>query len=160
MQFEELRYVCLEAAVDLVRQHGRPVAPAVVLPGPDRTRVVRLEGFPDNDDERHAYLERFARSEISDAGVPCWGFVSEATTEEADVLMVAFGARLHRPHVTASAFDEDGLPDEFIPSEEVDRDALPFLHPLQLAVDALAAIERDADASPDAQRDVLGITEG
>ncbi|MDX1510617.1 MAG: hypothetical protein R3249_04675 [Nitriliruptorales bacterium] len=159
MQFEELRYICLEAAVDLVRQHGRPVAPSIVLPGPDRTRVVRLEGFPDTDEERHVYLERFAASEITEAGVPCWGFVSEATTEQAEVLMVAFGARLHRPHVTASAFDDNGLPEEFIPSEEVDRDALPFLHPLQLAVDALAAIQRDADATPGVGEDVLGITE-
>ena len=160
MQFEELRYICLEAAVDLVRQHGRPVAPAVVLPGPDRTRVVRLEGFPDTDDERHLYLERFAGTEISEAGVPCWGFISEATTDEAEILMVAFGARLHRPHVTAAAVDDDGIPDEFLPSEEIDRDALPFLHPLQLAVDALAAIQRDADAPLGPTDDVLGVTEG
>lgn len=157
MQFEELRYVCLEAAVDVVRQHGRPVHPTVVLPGPGATRVVRLEGFPDSDEGRHAYLEQFAESEITEAEIPCWGFVSEAETEAGDVLMVAFGARLHRPHVTASAFDEDDSPEEFIPSEEVDRDALPFLHPLQLAVDALAAIERESQAPWQEGGDVLGL---
>lgn len=157
MQFEELRYICLEAAVDIVRQHGRPVHPTVVLPGPSATRMVRLEGFPDTDQERHAYLELFARTEIREAEVPCWGFVSEAETEVGDVLMVAFGARLHRPHVTASAFDTDGNPEEFVSSEEIDRDALPFLHPLQLAVDALAAIERDPQAPWQESGDVLGL---
>jgi len=160
MQFEELRYVCLEAAVDAVRQHGRPVRPTVVLPGSGATRVVRLEAFPDSDEERHAYLERFANTEITAAGIPCWGFVAEGTTEAGDVLMVAFGDRLHRPHVTASTFDQDDVPEEFIGSEEIDRDALPFLHPLQLAVDALAAIQRDSSAPWDEGGDVLGLGEG
>jgi hypothetical protein len=71
--------------------------------------------------------------------------------------MVAFGARLHRPHVTASAFDEDDNPEEFISSEEIDRDALPFLHPLQLAVDALAAIEREGTQPFREGGDVLGL---
>lgn len=157
MQFEELRYICLEAAVDIVGKHGRPVVPTVVLPGPTMTKVVRLEGFPETDAERHRYLEHFAQAELTEAQVPCWGFVGEAETDGIDILMVAFGARLHRPHVTASTFDADGSPAEFLPSEEIDRDALPFLHPLQLAVDALAAIEREGSAPWDEGGDVLGI---
>ncbi len=53
-------------------------------------------------------------------------------------MAVAYGARWHAPEVTAAPLTDDGL-GEFAPPEELDPTALPFLHPLQHAVDALPA---------------------
>jgi hypothetical protein len=61
-------------------------------------------------------------------------------------VVVVFGARRHAPHLTASWFAEDGDLEEFAPDEELDPTALPFLHPLQHAVDALPAIGEGFDA--------------
>ena len=143
MQFEELRYVCQEAAVDLVSKRGRPVTPHVVLPGAERTRLLALEGFPTGDEEAaHEYLATLAADEIQAGQVPCWGFVAEAEVGGADAVVVVFGARKHAPHVTASAFGASGGLEEFVPSEELDPTAMPFLHPLQHAVDQLPALEQ------------------
>jgi hypothetical protein len=140
VQFEELRYVCQEAAIDVLRSRGRPLPPTVVLPGPTRTRLVTLPAFPDDDEDRHAVLAQVAQDEVTADGIPCWGFVAEAEIGGEDAVVVAFGARRHVPHVTASTFDEQGGLAEFVPSEELDPTALPFLHPLQHAVDALPAV--------------------
>ncbi|MFP5308362.1 MAG: hypothetical protein ACLGIR_02150 [Actinomycetes bacterium] len=142
MQFEELRYVCQEAALDLVRSEDRPLPVTVVLPGRERTRLVKLAGFPDDDEARHALLADFAADEIVEGQVPCWGFVSEAELGGQDAVVVVFGARKHAPHVTAALFGPDGALVEFVPSEELDPTAMPFLHPLQHAVDALPALEQ------------------
>ncbi len=142
MQFEELRYVCQEAALDLVRSEDRPLPVTVVLPGKERTRLVKLTGFPDDDEERHALLASFAADEVVAGQVPCWGFVSEAELAGQDAVVVVFGARKHAPHVTAALFGPDGDLVEFVPSEELDPTAMPFLHPLQHAVDALPALEQ------------------
>lgn len=139
MQFEELRYVCQEAAIDVVRTKGRPVPPTIVLPGPDRTQLVSLSAFPDDDEERHALIAQFAADRVTPEAIPAWGFLAEAEIGGADALVVAFGARRHAPHLTASRFGDDGDLVEFAPSEELDPTALPFLHPLQHAVDALPA---------------------
>jgi hypothetical protein len=151
VQFEELRYVCQEAALDVLRSRGRPVPATVVLPGPDRTRLITLPGFPDDDELRHAVLAQLALDEVTADRIPCWGFVAEAEVGGRDALVVAFGARRHAPHLTASAFDEGDLLAEFVPSEELDPSALPFLHPLQHAVDALPAAAAEA-----AETDVFG----
>jgi hypothetical protein len=151
VQFEELRYVCQEAAIDVLRSRGRPLPPTIVLPGPDRTRLITLPEFPDDDELRHAVLAQVALDEVSADRVPCWGFVAEAEVGGEDAVVVAFGARRHAPHVTASTFDEDGQLAEFVPSEELDPSALPFLHPLQHAVDALPSAAEEAS-----ETDVFG----
>ena len=146
MRFEELRYVCQEAAVDVVASRGRPVPPTVVLPGPERTRLVTLPAFPEEDEARHAVLAQLAADHVTAEQVPCWGFVAEADVGGEDAVVVVFGARRHPPHLTAATFDEaDGL-DAFVPAEELDPTALPFLHPLQHAVDALPAVDDVFDA--------------
>lgn len=143
MQFEELRYVCQEAAIDLAAKGERPVPATIVLPGAERTRLVKLEGFPDEDEDRHAYVAQVAHDEVAPSEVPCWGFVAEAEASGgAEVVVVVFGARRHAPHLTASRIDDHGHLDEFLPSEELDPTAMPFLHPLQHAVDALPSIEQ------------------
>jgi hypothetical protein len=139
MQFEELRFVCQEAALDVLRSKGRPLPPTVVLPGPERTRLVSLPDLPDDDEARHLVLAELAHDRITADGVPCWGFVAEADASGEEVVVVVYGARRHRPHLTASRFGEDGDLEEFVASEELDPTALPFLHPLQHAVDSLPA---------------------
>ncbi len=142
MQFAELRFVCQEAALDLVRSRPRPLPPTVVLPGPERTALVNIPDFPDDDEARHAVLAEIADARISAAGVPAWGFVAEAEVAARDAVVVVFGARRHAPHLTAAFFGDDGGLVEFVPDEELDPTAMPFLHPLQHAVDALPALEQ------------------
>lgn len=141
MQIEELQFVCQEAARDLAARQAddRPLTPSVVLPGPDRTRVLNLEGFPDDDERRHELLANLALDEIQGREVPCYGFVAEAEAEGGDVVVVVYGARRHTPQVTAAPLGEDGTVGEFEDPEELDPTALPFLHPLQHAVDSLEA---------------------
>jgi hypothetical protein len=138
MQFEELRFVCQEAALDVLRSRGRPLPATVVLPGPERTQLLTLPELPAEDEARHAVLAQIAADRLTADGVPCWGFVAEADVDGRDGVVVAFGARRHAPHVTAALFEGDEL-DAFVPSEQLDPTALPFLHPLQHAVDALPA---------------------
>lgn len=147
MKFEELRFVCEEAAKDVVAKGQRPVPPTIVLPGTDRTRLLTLTGFPDEDRARHDYLAQFALEQITEAGVPAWGFVVEAEVGDRDAVAIVYGARKHAPEISAAPLDEDGL-GEFVPGEELDPTAMPFLHPLQHAVDALPAVEDDQ--GPDA----------
>ena len=139
MQFEELRYVCQEAAIDVLASRGRPLPPTVVLPGPERTRLLTLPSFPDDDESRHAVLAQLAADEVRPHEVPCWGFVAEAEIGDADAVVVVYGARRHPPHLTAARFSEEGDREAFVPAEHLDPTALPFLHPLQHAVDALPA---------------------
>jgi hypothetical protein len=139
MQFEELRFVCQQAAMDLVRERGRPVPPTVVLPGPERTRLLTLPDLPPDDELRHTVVAQVAHDHVTADGVPCWGFVAEAEAGGEDVVVVAYGARRHAPEITASRFAEDGDLEEFVAAEPLDPTALPFLHPLQHAVDSLPA---------------------
>ncbi len=140
MQFEELRFVCQEAADDLVRSRGRPLPPTVVLPGPQRTQLVTLPELPEEDPARHAVLAQLAEDLITAQAIPCWGFVAEAEVDDADAAVVIYGARRHAPHLTASRFTADGGLAGFVSDEELDPTALPFLHPLQHAVDALPGV--------------------
>ena len=154
MQFEELRYVCQEAAIDLLQKRSRPLPPTVVLPRPDRTRLLSIPEFPDEDEARHAVMADIAEEEIRASGVPAWGFLAEAEIGDEDAVVVVYGARRHAPHLTAARFGAEGELVEFVPSEELDPKAMPFLHPLQHAVDALPALDV-AEAAAD--EDVLGI---
>jgi hypothetical protein len=136
MQFEELRFITQQAALDVLERHARPVPPTVVLPGPARTLLLTLPDLPDDDELRHAVLAGVAADHITAEGVPCWGFVAEAEVAGRDCLVAAFGARRHVPHLSAAFFTSPGDVDGFTPEEELDPTALPFLHPLQPAVDA------------------------
>ena len=136
MQFDELRFVCQQAAHDLAATRGRPLPPTVVLPGSPRTRLVALPGLPDDDAGRALLIERLATDLVGAERIPCWGFVAEADLEGHDVVVVAYGARRHVPHIAAAPLGADGVGD-FGRAEELDARALPFLHPLQHAVDAL-----------------------
>lgn len=148
MRFEELRFVCTEAARDLLSTSGRPVPPTVVVPGVASTRLLRLPEFPDDDEARHAYVAQLAVTELVPAEAPAWGFVAEAATGEgADVVVVVYGARRHAPHLTAAVVTGDGDLGEFVPSEELDPTAMPFLHPLQHAVDSVPAVGSDRPGS-------------
>jgi hypothetical protein len=141
VQFDELRFVCQQAAVDLATTRPRPLPPTVVLPGSPRTRLLTLTDLPEDDAGRADVLARIADAELTAGGVPCWGFVAEADVAGQDALVVVYGARRHVPHLTAAPFDPEGGLAEFVTAEELDRTALPFLHPLQRAVDALPGVD-------------------
>jgi hypothetical protein len=137
VQFEELRFITQQAALDVVTRHPRPVPPTVVLPGPARTLLLTLPDLPDDDELRHHVLAELAAEHVTGASVPCWGFVAEADIAGSDAMVAVFGARRHVPNVSAALFTPSGDLEEFLPAEELDPTAMPFLHPLQHAVDAL-----------------------
>jgi len=137
VQFDELRFITQEAALDVVTKHQRPIPPTVVLPGPARTLLLTLPSLPDDDELRHLVIAELAAEHLTGEGIPCWGFVAEADVAGHDGVVTVFGARRHTPHLSAALFGEDGGLEEFVPAEELDPQAMPFLHPLQHAVDAL-----------------------
>ena len=137
MQFDELRFITQEAALDVVSKHARPLPPTVVLPGPARTLLLTLPSLPDEDELRHLVMAELAVEHLTGESVPCWGFVAEAEVAGRDGVVTVFGARRHTPHISAALFGPDGALEEFVPAEELDPTALPFLHPLQHAVDSL-----------------------
>lgn len=152
MTIEELRQLCQEAARDLVTRGGSPVPAAVVLPAATQTRVMVLEDFPDDDDDRHLVLSHFAADHMVPAGAPCFGFIAEAELDDGaathDVVVVAFGARQRGTWITAATLDAGEL-GPFSAAEQLDAAALPFVRPLQHAAD-MATASDDGD-------DVLGI---
>lgn len=140
MRLEELEAVCREAARGVVEREGRPVPAAVVLPLPDSNKVTTFPDFPADDAGRAALLERFAADAVRPANASCFGFLAEAALDAGDgapvdVVVVAYSARHHHGHVTAAPLDADGV-GAFTPAEELDPAAMPFLAPLQDAVDA------------------------
>ena len=138
MTFDELAGLCKEAARDLAERQDRPLPAAVVVPAPDATAVTVLPDFPDDDMARFDLLSRFAADRMVPANAPAYGFMAEATldTDEgpADVLLVVYGARRTRPHITAAPLGDEG-PGDFLPAEPLDPTAMPFLTPLQHAAD-------------------------
>lgn len=141
MRLEELEAVCREAARGVVEREGRPVPPSVVLPLPALNKVTTFPDFPDDDAARAALLERFCEEVVRPANASCYGFLSEAVTSDAeghpvDVVVVAYSARHHHPHVTAAPLLRDGRLGDFTATEELDPAAMPFLACLQQAVDA------------------------
>lgn len=140
MRLAELEAVCREAARGVVEREGRPVPAAVVLPLPDSNKITTLPDFPPDDATRTHLLERFCAEVARPANASCFGFLAEATLDvgdgpPVDVVVVAYSARGHHPHVTAAPLLADGLGD-FAAAEELDPAAMPFLAPLQAAVDA------------------------
>lgn len=145
MQFDDLRRLCLAAAQDIVSNHdpvGGPLTPTVVLPGGDKTQLLALSGFPDEDEARHAYLATFAQDQLADRRVPAWGLVVQAEVNGVDAVVVVYGARKKAPELTAAPLTADGV-GQFVDPEPLDPTAMPFLHPLQHAVDSLPAEPAD-----------------
>lgn len=147
MQFDDLRKLCMAAAMDLVDRGERPIPPTVVVPGGERTQLLALTGFPDDDQARHDYLATFAQDQLAANRVPAWGVVVEAEVNGVDAVVVVYGARKKAPQLTAAPLEADGL-GGFVEPEELDPTAMPFLHPLQHAVDALPAEPPDRPDGP------------
>jgi len=145
VQFEELRFITQQAAVDVFEKHERPLPPTVVLPGPARTLLLTLPSLPDEDELRHLVIAELAAEHLTGESVPCWGFVAEAHVGGSDGVITVYGARRHTPHLSAALFNDEGGLDEFVTAEELDPTALPFLHPLQHAVDSLPGAQNVFD---------------
>lgn len=139
--------MCEEAAKDLVARGERPIPPTVVLPAAERTRLLTLPEFPDDDRARHDYLVQFAQDEVAATETPAWGFVAEAEVDATPAVVIVYGARKHAPYVSAAPFDDAGALGEFLPGEELDPTAMPFLHPLQHVVDSLPALDDPGSGS-------------
>lgn len=140
MRLDELEALCREAARGVAAREGRPVPATVVVPLPESTKVSTLPDFPPDDPGRTALLARFADEVVRPANAACFGFLAEATVAAGegppvDVVVVAYSARQHHPHVTAAPVTDEGVGD-FLATEELDAAAMPFLAPLQAAVDA------------------------
>lgn len=139
MRIEELEVVCQEAARNIVARGDRPLRASVVLPLPQATRVVELPDWPDDDGQRVRLLEQFVEDVMRPANAPCFGFVAEAVAgaPDADVVLVVFGGRGTGSRITAAPLSGDEV-GEFLPAEQLDARALPFLRPLQVAADTAA----------------------
>jgi hypothetical protein len=140
VRIEELEVVCQEAARNVVSRHERPIPATVVLPLPAKTRVAVLPDWPDDDAARFDLLSRFAEDVMRSENAPCYGFLAEGIVEGddgtlIDVVVVVFGARRNHPRITAAALTDDGL-GEFAEADPLAPGAMPFLAPLQHAVDA------------------------
>jgi hypothetical protein len=151
VRIEELEAICQEAARQLVEREERPLPAAVVLPLPDKTRVTTFPGFPDDDEVRLVLLERFADDVMRPENAPCYGFVAEATVaagdDALDVVVVAYGASRHHPRLTAATIEDQDLGD-FSEPEELDPAAMPFLAPLQHAVEGAQPPDATAPVFP------------
>jgi hypothetical protein len=136
---DELEALGRQAANDLLQREGRPVPPAVVVPAHDATRVLTLPDLPDAEEARRQALAELAQRELRPRNASCYGFVAEGLVDEGGVdveaVVLVYGARAHHPRVTAAALGDDGL-GAFAVAEALDHAALPFLAPLQEAVDA------------------------
>lgn len=147
MQFEDLRKLSIAAAGDLVDRGERPIPATVVVPGGERTRLLRLPGFPDDDESRHTLLATLAQDVLQANRVPAWGFLAEGVVDGVDAVVVVYGARNKAPRVTAAPLLDDVL-GEFVDAEDLDPTAMPFLHPLQHVVDSLPAEPPDRASGP------------
>lgn len=143
MTLDELEALCRQAANDLLTREGRPVPAAVVAPSPDATRVMTLPDFPDDDEQRREALAALAEQELRPRNTPCYGFLAEALVDsggvDVEAVVLVYGAGSHHPYVTAARLEADDTLGAFAPAEPLDHTAMPFLAPLQGAVD---------DASP------------
>jgi hypothetical protein len=137
VNLDELEALCREAARSLLAREGRPLPAAVVLPLADATKITTLPDLPDDDGGRRALLGRFADDVMRPADAPCYGLIAEGLAEDVEVVVVVYGARRHHPRVTAAPLDGDEVGD-FLPAEELDPAAMPFVAALQQAVEAAA----------------------
>ncbi|CAN5318734.1 hypothetical protein BH23ACT9_BH23ACT9_06040 [soil metagenome] len=146
MTIDQLRALMEEAARDLVDRTERPHPTTVVVPLPGSTRVLALEGFPDEDAARKQALSVVAAEHMVPDNAACFGFLAEATGPGGeDLLLVVYGARQRGSHLTAALMTDGGLGD-FVPAEPLEATAMPFLQPLQHAADLAPPAE---GAGPD-----------
>lgn len=135
MTLDQLLLVVEEAALHLVRHGTRPYPFTVVVPLEGSTKVMSIAGFPDDDAERSEALSVFAARHLVPANAACFGALAEAIGPRGeDLLMAAYGARRRGSFVTAATLGQGGL-GEFATPEPLDPAAMPFLRPLQHAVD-------------------------
>jgi hypothetical protein len=140
MRIEELELVCREAALNLVARTGQPLPATVVLPLPEATQVVSMPDFSDYEEQRLELMTRFADEQMRPRNAPCYGFIAEAVAAgedgtPTDVVVCVYGARNHHPLITAAPIVE-GQVGEFAAPESLAPAAMPFLEPVQRAVDA------------------------
>lgn len=139
MTLDELEALCREAANDLLQREGRPVPPAVVVPSRDATRVLTLPDLPADDEPRRRALAALAERELRPRNASCYGFLAEGLVDgggvDVEAVVLVYGARAHHPRVTAAELVDGGL-GAFAAAEPLDHAAMPFLAPLQEAVDA------------------------
>ena len=140
MRIDELQLVCQEAAEQVVSRGRRPLPATIVLPLPAVTRVVELVDFPDDDGGRELLLTRLAEQELVPANAAAYGFVAEGLAADEggapmEVVVVVYSARGHHPWVTAAALEGDGV-GPFAEPEPLAPSAMPFLAPVQRAVDS------------------------
>ncbi len=140
MRIEELELVCREAAAQIVGRGDRPLPPSMVLPLASATRVVALPDFPDDDGERFDLLTRFAEDEMRTTNAAAYGFVAEGAAQDdtgapMEVVVVVYGARGHHPQIVAAPLAGSDL-GPFTEPEALAPTAMPFLAPVQHAVDA------------------------
>lgn len=142
MTLDQLQLLIEEAARNLVDRTDRPHPVTVVLPLEGSTKVITLDGFPDEDAARHDALSVLAARQMVPVNAACFGFLAEATGPQGqDLLVAVYGARQRGGFVTAAAIVGDALSD-FAPAEPLEPTAMPFLQPLQHAVDTAAPPEQ------------------
>jgi hypothetical protein len=131
---------CREAAAQVVARGEWPLPPTMVLPLAAATRVVALPDFPEDDGGRVELLERFADEEMRAANAPAYGFLAEGLAADAagapvEVVVVVYGARGHHPLIVAAPLEGEAL-GAFTEPEPLEPTAMPFLRPVEHAVDA------------------------
>lgn len=135
MTIDQLRLLMEEAAKGLVSRTERPHPVTVVIPLEGSTRVISLEGFPDDDVERKEALSILAARQMVPDNASCFGLLAEATGPHGeDLMVVTYGARQRGGFVVAAFIDDEGLGD-FTQPESLEPTAMPFLQPLQHAAD-------------------------
>ena len=141
MTVDQLRILVEQAAGEVVDRHGRPVPVTVVVPLEGSTKVLSLEAFPDDDADRKEALSVLAARQLAPANASCFGFLAEASAPQgavsggADLLVVVYGARRRGAWVMAAVLTADSDLGEFGEPEVLEPTAMPFLQPLQHAVD-------------------------
>lgn len=140
MTLDQLKLLIGQAAEELAERHDRPLPVTIVVPLEGATRVVSLDAFPDTDGDRKEVLSVFAARHMVPDNAPCFGFLAEATGPDGqDLLVAVYGARRRGSYVMAASLQE-GLSD-FTDAEPLEPTAMPYLQPLQHAVDTATSPE-------------------
>ncbi len=147
MTIDQLRILVEQAATELVQRTERPHPVTVVLPLEGSTKVISLDGFPDDDVERADALSVLAARQMVPVNAACFGFIAEADSADGDVLLLVYGARQRGALVTAALIGPDGL-SAFADPEPLEPTALPFIRPLQHAADTASPGEASGGGLP------------
>ena len=135
MTIDQLRALMEEAARDLVARAERPYPVSVVLPLEQSTKVIALDGFPDEDGARKDALSVIAARQMVPNNASCFGFLAEADGPGGqELLVVVYGARQRGGFVTGALLQDGGV-GTFAEPEPLEPAAMPFVQPLQHAAD-------------------------